>query len=87
MKLKIVTIAVLLTFSAVLNAATEDQPAPAAAASAKSWAYTPVQQPALPKVKQQAWVRTPIDAFVLAKLETKGLSPSPDADRDRKSVV
>jgi hypothetical protein len=77
MKLKTVTIAVLLTLSAALNAATEDKPAPAS----KSWAYSPVQQPSLPKVKQAAWVRTPVDAFVLAKLEEKGLKPSPDADR------
>jgi hypothetical protein len=38
-------------------------------------------KPALPAVKAKAWVRTPIDAFVLAKLEAKGLAPSPDADR------
>ena len=35
----------------------------------------------MPAVKQKAWVRTPIDAFVLAKLEEKGLRPSPEADR------
>jgi hypothetical protein len=81
MKLKTLTIAVLLTLSAALNAATEDKPAAATASSAKAWAYTPVQQPAVPKVKQAAWVRTPVDAFVLAKLEEKGLKPSADADR------
>jgi hypothetical protein len=47
----------------------------------KAWAYTPVQQPAPPKVQHTAWVRSPIDAFVLAKLEAKGLGPAPDADR------
>ena len=35
----------------------------------------------MPVVKQKEWVRTPIDAFVLSKLEAKGLKPSPDADR------
>lgn len=45
------------------------------------WAYQPVQRPADPAVKQKKWVRTPIDAFVLAKLEAKNLKPSPDADR------
>lgn len=61
---------------AILAAAT-----PASAAIARAWAYTAVQKPDLPVVKQKAWVRTPIDAFVLAKLEAKGLAPSPDADR------
>jgi mono/diheme cytochrome c family protein len=45
------------------------------------WSFRPVKRPALPKVKNQAWVRNPIDAFVLAKLEAKGLKPSPAADR------
>jgi len=62
--------------SAILAAAT-----PASAAIARAWAYTPVSQPAIPAVKAKAWVRTPIDAFVLARLEAKGLAPSPDADR------
>jgi hypothetical protein len=47
----------------------------------RTWAYLPVKAPALPSVKQKSWVRTPIDAFVLAKLEENGLKPSPDADR------
>ncbi|MGN6529048.1 MAG: DUF1549 and DUF1553 domain-containing protein [Burkholderiaceae bacterium] len=50
-------------------------------AAAKAWAYTPVQRPALPAVKDKAWAREPIDDFVLARLEAKGLKPSPDADR------
>jgi hypothetical protein len=54
----------------------------AAAAPTKAWSpYQPVVAPALPVVKQKQWVRTPIDAFVLAKLETAGLKPSADADR------
>ncbi|MBW8758478.1 MAG: DUF1553 domain-containing protein [Burkholderiales bacterium] len=61
---------------ALLAAAT-----PASAAVARAWAYTPAQKPAVPSVKQAAWVRTPLDAFVLSKLESRGLSPSPDADR------
>ena len=52
-----------------------------ATASVRAWAYTPVAQPALPAVKLTSWGRTPLDAFVLAKLEAKGLAPSPDADR------
>ncbi|MBI3412177.1 MAG: DUF1553 domain-containing protein [Planctomycetes bacterium] len=34
-----------------------------------------------PKVKNAAWVRNPIDAFVLAELEKRGLTPAPEADR------
>jgi hypothetical protein len=49
---------------------------------AKAWsAYQPVRTPATPEVKQKEWVRTPIDTFVLAQLEAKGLKPSKEADR------
>ncbi|MCC2669438.1 MAG: Planctomycete cytochrome [Armatimonadetes bacterium] len=44
------------------------------------WSYRPIQRPALPQVKNRDWPRNPIDAFVLAKLEVKGLSPAPPAD-------
>ena len=37
------------------------------------WSFQPVSQKALPKVKQQGWVKNPIDAFVLARLEAEGL--------------
>src|SRR5213594_3531101 len=45
------------------------------------WAFQPVRRPAVPIVRNAAWVRTPIDAFVLEKLEQVGLSPAPPADR------
>src|ERR1017187_2176314 len=44
------------------------------------WSYLPVKKPALPKVKNTAWVRNPIDAFVLDRLEKKGWKPSPPAE-------
>jgi len=44
------------------------------------WPYTPPVEPAIPAVKNAAWPRNPIDHFILAKLEEKGLSPAPDAD-------
>ncbi|MCG3163412.1 MAG: hypothetical protein JMDDDDMK_04818 [Acidobacteria bacterium] len=47
----------------------------------KHWAYIKPVRPALPKVKNQSWVRNPIDAFILARLEKEGLTPSPEADR------
>ena len=45
------------------------------------WAFRPVAAPPLPTVAKADWVRTPIDAFVLAKLEAAGLQPNPPADR------
>jgi hypothetical protein len=45
------------------------------------WAFQPVRRPAPPRVKAVGWVRNPIDAFVLAKLEAKGLAPAAPADR------
>src|SRR5687767_11252752 len=44
------------------------------------WSFIPPKRPAVPRVKDAAWVRNPIDAFVLQKLEAKGLKPSPPAD-------
>jgi hypothetical protein len=40
-----------------------------------------VQRPAVPKVKNTAWVRNPIDAFLAAEHEERGLSPRPEAPR------
>jgi Protein of unknown function (DUF1553)/Protein of unknown function (DUF1549)/Planctomycete cytochrome C len=45
------------------------------------WAYRAIQKPAAPQVHDNAWPRTDIDRFVLAKMEAKGLSPVADADR------
>ena len=51
---------------------------PAGSSSASSWwAFRRPQHPATPAVKDAAWVRTPIDAFILEKLEQKGLRPAP----------
>jgi mono/diheme cytochrome c family protein len=44
------------------------------------WAFKSVQAPAVPPVKNSAWVRNPIDNFVLAKLESKSWTPSPLAE-------
>jgi hypothetical protein len=57
---------------------------PAEAAKApppKLWSWQPVVRPEVPSVQQKEWVRTPVDAFVLQKLEEKGLKPSSDADK------
>jgi mono/diheme cytochrome c family protein len=57
-----------------------DQGAPWPDAS-EHWAFQPIKRPDLPPLKNGSWVRNPIDAFVLAKLEAMGLVPSPEADR------
>ncbi len=44
------------------------------------WAFVPPVRPPLPDVKDSAWVKNPVDRFVLAKLEAQRLSPSPEAD-------
>ena len=44
------------------------------------WAYKPVSKPAVPVVRGKAAVRTPVDAFLLAKLEARGLSFAAPAD-------
>ncbi|MFB3921088.1 MAG: PSD1 and planctomycete cytochrome C domain-containing protein [Terriglobia bacterium] len=51
-------------------------------ATQKHWAYVKPVRPDPPKVKNSAWVRNPIDNFVLARLEKEGLQPSPEADRE-----
>ncbi len=48
-------------------------------APAEHWAFQPVRPPPVPEVKDKAWVRNGIDAFVLAKLEQQGLKPPPAA--------
>jgi mono/diheme cytochrome c family protein len=47
------------------------------------WAYQPVKKPTIPLVKNRAWCWTPVDAFIVQKLEEKGMVPSPEADRER----
>ncbi len=54
---------------------------PARLTAAPHWAYQPVQPQAVPNVNHTKWMHTPIDAFVAAKLEEKGLEPSVEADR------
>ncbi|MGY3581685.1 hypothetical protein ACVIGB_000244 [Bradyrhizobium sp. USDA 4341] len=57
------------------------QPAAQQPAAPAHWSYVPVVAPAVPEVQQKDWALRSLDAFILAKLESKGLKPSPDADR------
>jgi len=51
------------------------------AAWKQHWSFVPVTRPPLPVVKGQSWLKNPIDAFILAKLEVSGLQPSTEADK------
>ncbi|MGV3613972.1 MAG: PSD1 and planctomycete cytochrome C domain-containing protein [Fimbriimonas sp.] len=53
-----------------------------AAAPKPHWAYVAPVRPAVPTVKRAAWVRNPIDAFVMARLEKGQLPPSPEAPKE-----
>ena len=45
------------------------------------WPFRQLQAPTIPELKQKGWVRNPVDAFVLARLEEKGLQPAPPASK------
>ena len=62
----------------------------AAVEPAKFWAFVAPIEPAIPEVKNAAWIKSPIDAFILAALEAKGLNPASAADKRtliRRSTV
>ncbi|MFN8008502.1 MAG: PSD1 and planctomycete cytochrome C domain-containing protein [Terriglobia bacterium] len=66
----------------------EAAPAKAVSSSAnppaklKHWAFIPPQRPKTPRVKNAAWVRNPVDQFILARLEKEGIRPSAEADQE-----
>ncbi len=60
--------------SAQISSSTADK-------GAGHWAFQPVVKPDLPPTADDQWVRTPVDAFVLARLQEAGLAHSPEADR------
>ena len=72
---KLLTAIALSALGALVSVSAADAP------TKKPWVYQPVERPAIPAVKNSKWVRTPIDAFVLAKLEAANLAPSKEADR------
>lgn len=53
----------------------------AAPATSKHWSFQPIKRSTEPAVKNRAWVRNPIDAFVLARLEAERIEPSPEASK------
>ncbi len=47
----------------------------------RHWSFIPPKRAPLPAVQDQEWVRNPIDAFILGRLERDGLHPSKEADK------
>jgi hypothetical protein len=45
------------------------------------WAYVAPERPKLPEVRDGSWPTSPIDRFILARLEAEGLPPAPEADK------
>jgi len=45
------------------------------------WSFKPIQNPPVPVVQETNWVQTPVDAFILAKLEANGMKPNALADK------
>ncbi len=45
------------------------------------WSYLKVERPPLPTVSNPAWPKTPIDYFILQRLDREGLRPAPPADK------
>jgi uncharacterized protein DUF1553/uncharacterized protein DUF1549/cytochrome c len=56
-------------------------PASSLEARAAHWSFQPMADPTPPAVRDEGWVRNEIDRFVLARLESEGLAPVPEADR------
>src|SRR5258708_35543388 len=63
----------------------ERSPSPPAAPAPvnlnQHWSLRPLSKPPLPEVKNTTWAATPIDRFVLARLEEKEITPNPPADK------
>src|SRR5437588_4228324 len=49
--------------------------------ASRHWAFQPIKDPPIPPIKNRRWTKTPVDAFILAKLEEKGIAPSPPANK------
>jgi hypothetical protein len=45
------------------------------------WSFQPIRNHPIPTIQQRDWPQSPVDAFVLEKLEAAGLSPAPPADK------
>ena len=53
---------------------------PAAVHLPSHWSFRPIRKPPVPSVRNRQWVRNPVDAFILSRLEEKGIRPAAPAD-------
>lgn len=74
---------ILVAFGLFGNASSSDNHPPLDAdsshPSSSHWSFIPPERPEIPQVQKERWPKNPIDAFVLAQLEEKGLQPVPEA--------
>src|SRR5207245_11736499 len=63
------------------TASAESQSSPSVRSKQINWSFQPVGRPGVPAVRTQTQLRNPIDNFILARLEAKGIKPSPEADK------
>src|ERR1044071_837652 len=72
---------ILLASVLAAGADGEEPQKPASEISSNYWALNPPVPPTLPSVKHKSWLRSPIDYFILERLEQKGLLPAPPAEK------
>lgn len=72
----------ILCMLATLLATMNVQAADPVAADNRYWAYRPVERPAVPDVQHPEQLSTPIDAFILSRLEARQLTLAPEATRE-----
>ncbi|MCG9134270.1 DUF1549 domain-containing protein, partial [Candidatus Poribacteria bacterium] len=61
--------------------AQDSDPQPDAKPATDYWAYRPLKRPQVPLVQASDWIRNPIDAFILTKLEAHGVTPAAPASK------
>lgn len=66
---------------AVAGESPKGKPFNLAQRKASHWCWQPIQNPPLPPVKNPAWIKSPLDAFILAKLDAKGIVPNGPAEK------
>lgn len=74
-------LAVELALTAACGAAEFPPEEPIVELDRRHWSFEPLIRPAVPGASKHGWCRTPVDRFILARLEREGLQPLPQADR------
>jgi hypothetical protein len=72
-----------LALAAVPGARAQVAPAPITAEQRAFWSFQKPKKPAVPTVKDRSRLRTPIDAFIVQRLEARGLTLAADAAREK----